>query len=186
MARIELKNLRKEWVGAAPAVAGIDLAIEDGAFVAVLGPSGCGKTTTLMMLAGIYQPTERRDHVRRRAGQRRRGARPQCRHRVPVLRALSEHDGAREHHVPAALQDDRTGRGRAPRARDRRARAHRRAARPAAQPALRRPAAARGARPRAGQAAASAAARRAAVEPRRRRCASRCAPRSAASSASSA
>ena len=39
------------------AVAGVDLAIEDGAFVAVLGPSGCGKTTTLMMLAGIYQPT---------------------------------------------------------------------------------------------------------------------------------
>src|SRR5437867_6828122 len=57
MARIELKNLRKAWVGATPAVAGVDLAIEDGAFVAVLGPSGCGKTTTLMMLAGIYQPT---------------------------------------------------------------------------------------------------------------------------------
>src|SRR5436190_3524312 len=56
MARIELKNLRKEWVGA-NAVAGIDLTIENGAFVAVLGPSGCGKSTTLMMLAGIYQPT---------------------------------------------------------------------------------------------------------------------------------
>src|SRR5476651_1102251 len=56
MARIELKNLRKEW-GDAIAVAGIDLAIEDGAFVAVLGPSGCGKSTTLMMLAGIYRPT---------------------------------------------------------------------------------------------------------------------------------
>jgi inositol-phosphate transport system ATP-binding protein len=56
MARVELKNLRKEW-GGATAVAGLDLAIEDGAFVAVLGPSGCGKSTTLMMLAGIYQPT---------------------------------------------------------------------------------------------------------------------------------
>jgi inositol-phosphate transport system ATP-binding protein len=56
MARIELKKLRKEWVGAA-AVAGVDLAIEDGAFVAVLGPSGCGKTSTLLMLAGIYSPT---------------------------------------------------------------------------------------------------------------------------------
>ncbi|MEO6064451.1 MAG: ABC transporter ATP-binding protein [Lysobacterales bacterium] len=56
MARIELKNLRKEWADAT-AVAGIDLEIEDGAFVAVLGPSGCGKSTTLMMLAGIYQPT---------------------------------------------------------------------------------------------------------------------------------
>ena len=56
MARIELRNLRKEW-GGAVAVAGIDLAIEHGAFVAVLGPSGCGKSTTLMMLAGIYQPS---------------------------------------------------------------------------------------------------------------------------------
>ncbi len=56
MARIELTNLRKEW-GGATAVAGVDLAIEDGAFVAVLGPSGCGKSTTLMMLAGIYQPS---------------------------------------------------------------------------------------------------------------------------------
>ena len=56
MARIELKNLRKEW-GGAIAVAGIDLAIADGDFVAVLGPSGCGKSTTLMMLAGIYQPS---------------------------------------------------------------------------------------------------------------------------------
>jgi inositol-phosphate transport system ATP-binding protein len=56
MARIELKNLRKVW-GGATAVAGLDLAIDDGAFVAVLGPSGCGKSTTLMMLAGIYQPS---------------------------------------------------------------------------------------------------------------------------------
>src|SRR5437868_2654791 len=57
MARIELKNVRKNWVGAT-AVDRIDLSIEDGAFVAVLGPSGCGKTTTLLMLAGIYSPTE--------------------------------------------------------------------------------------------------------------------------------
>ena len=56
MARIELKNVRKSWTGAT-AVERIDLAIEDGAFVAVLGPSGCGKTTTLLMLAGIYSPT---------------------------------------------------------------------------------------------------------------------------------
>ncbi|MEO6623616.1 MAG: ABC transporter ATP-binding protein [Burkholderiaceae bacterium] len=56
MARVELKNLHKEWRGSA-AVSGVDLAIEDGSFVAVLGPSGCGKSTTLMMLAGIYSPT---------------------------------------------------------------------------------------------------------------------------------
>jgi len=56
MARIELKNLRKDW-GEAAAVTGLDLSIEDGAFVAVLGPSGCGKTTTLLLLAGIYSPS---------------------------------------------------------------------------------------------------------------------------------
>ena len=42
MARIELKNLRKDW-GGTVAVSGVDLEITDGAFVAVLGPSGCGK-----------------------------------------------------------------------------------------------------------------------------------------------
>ena len=56
MARIELTNVRKQWAAAA-AVERIDLAIDDGAFVAVLGPSGCGKTTTLLMLAGIYSPS---------------------------------------------------------------------------------------------------------------------------------
>jgi inositol-phosphate transport system ATP-binding protein len=56
MARIELKDVRKQWTGAT-AVERIDLAIDDGAFVAVLGPSGCGKTTTLLMLAGIYSPS---------------------------------------------------------------------------------------------------------------------------------
>ena len=56
MARIELKGLRKDW-GAVTAVDGIDLSVEDGAFVALLGPSGCGKSTTLFMLAGIYKPS---------------------------------------------------------------------------------------------------------------------------------
>ncbi|PYM16439.1 MAG: sugar ABC transporter ATP-binding protein [Candidatus Rokuibacteriota bacterium] len=56
MATIELRNVRKQWVGAV-AVERIDLKIDDGAFVAVLGPSGCGKTTTLLMLAGIYSPS---------------------------------------------------------------------------------------------------------------------------------
>ncbi len=56
MARVELQNVTKDW-GTAVAVDNIDLALEDGEFVAILGPSGCGKSTTLFMLAGIYAPS---------------------------------------------------------------------------------------------------------------------------------
>jgi spermidine/putrescine transport system ATP-binding protein len=39
------------------AVAGIDLEILAGEFIAIMGPSGCGKTTTLRMIAGLETPT---------------------------------------------------------------------------------------------------------------------------------
>jgi inositol-phosphate transport system ATP-binding protein len=56
MARIELDRVSKRW-GENFALEPTSLVIEDGEFVAVLGPSGCGKTTTLLLLAGIYQPS---------------------------------------------------------------------------------------------------------------------------------
>ena len=37
----------------------LDLEIAEGEFFTLLGPSGCGKTTTLRMVAGFEQPTER-------------------------------------------------------------------------------------------------------------------------------
>jgi spermidine/putrescine transport system ATP-binding protein len=40
------------------AVAGVDLQITKGEFLAIMGPSGCGKTTTLRMIAGLEQPSE--------------------------------------------------------------------------------------------------------------------------------
>ena len=55
--RVELVNLTKRW-GNVVGADSINLEIEDGEFVAFLGPSGCGKTTTLLMIAGIYKPTE--------------------------------------------------------------------------------------------------------------------------------
>jgi ABC-2 type transport system ATP-binding protein len=39
------------------AVAGIDLKVEQGEFVAFLGPNGAGKTTTLKLLSGVITPT---------------------------------------------------------------------------------------------------------------------------------
>lgn len=56
MARIEFRNISKKFADV-EVIPGMNLAIEDGEFVALLGPSGCGKSTSLFMLAGIYMPT---------------------------------------------------------------------------------------------------------------------------------
>ncbi len=53
---VAIENLSKSF-GAVTAVEALNLAVNDGEFVAFLGPSGCGKTTTLLMLAGIYKPS---------------------------------------------------------------------------------------------------------------------------------
>src|SRR5437764_14525177 len=55
-AALRLARVEKDY-GATPAVAGIDLAVEECAFVTLLGPSGCGKTTTLGLIAGFFPPT---------------------------------------------------------------------------------------------------------------------------------
>lgn len=53
---LELKALQRSY-GAVRAVDSVDLAVGEGEFVTFLGPSGSGKTTTLMMVAGLLQPT---------------------------------------------------------------------------------------------------------------------------------
>ena len=54
--RVVLERLTKKF-GEVSAVDELNLEMRAGEFVALLGPSGCGKTTTLLMVAGIYRPT---------------------------------------------------------------------------------------------------------------------------------
>ncbi len=57
MASIKLERLVKNY-GMFRAIKGIDLSIEDGAFVTFVGPSGCGKSTLLRMIAGLEEITD--------------------------------------------------------------------------------------------------------------------------------
>lgn len=52
---IRCTDLSKSF-GRVQAVAGLNLTLQEGQFLALLGPSGCGKTTTLRLLAGFETP----------------------------------------------------------------------------------------------------------------------------------
>jgi NitT/TauT family transport system ATP-binding protein len=54
--KLQVSGLGKSF-GELEALRGIDLAIERGAFIAVVGPSGCGKTTFLRIVAGLEPAT---------------------------------------------------------------------------------------------------------------------------------
>lgn len=54
MASIELKNLKKQYPGAAaPTIVDASLLFNDKEFIVLVGPSGCGKSTLLRMIAGL-------------------------------------------------------------------------------------------------------------------------------------
>ena len=60
MALVELKDIEKSYAKGREQVevlAGINLKIEAGAYLALMGPSGSGKTTLLNLIAGIDRPT---------------------------------------------------------------------------------------------------------------------------------
>jgi nitrate/nitrite transport system ATP-binding protein len=57
MSFLELKGVGKSF-GGRPVLAGVDLSVEEGGFVAVVGMSGSGKTTLMSMIAGLVRPDE--------------------------------------------------------------------------------------------------------------------------------
>lgn len=71
MAGLTLTHLYKRYENAGKkkkqvndfAVKDLNLACEQGEFVALLGPSGCGKTTTLRMIAGLEDITDGEIHI---------------------------------------------------------------------------------------------------------------------------
>jgi putative ABC transport system ATP-binding protein len=66
MSLITLQNVKKDYtVGkvSVPALRGVDLEIEEGAFAAVVGPSGSGKTTVMNLIGGLDVPTKNKVSV---------------------------------------------------------------------------------------------------------------------------
>jgi NitT/TauT family transport system ATP-binding protein len=54
---LRLKGVRRVFPPDVVVLAGMDLSIDPGEFLAILGPSGCGKSTLLRLIANLDQPT---------------------------------------------------------------------------------------------------------------------------------
>jgi NitT/TauT family transport system ATP-binding protein len=55
---VALRGIGKSFPNRVRALAGLDLEVRPGEFVALLGPSGCGKSTALRVIAGLTKPSE--------------------------------------------------------------------------------------------------------------------------------
>jgi NitT/TauT family transport system ATP-binding protein len=55
---VALNGVSKTFPSGTHALAGLDLDVRAGEFLALLGPSGCGKSTALRIIAGLSEPTD--------------------------------------------------------------------------------------------------------------------------------
>ena len=55
---VALRGVGKTFPTGTRALAGLELEVRAGEFLALLGPSGCGKSTALRIIAGLSDPTE--------------------------------------------------------------------------------------------------------------------------------
>ncbi|MEL7345317.1 MAG: ATP-binding cassette domain-containing protein, partial [Pseudomonadota bacterium] len=56
---IDIKEVRHAYStasGPLPVLDGLNVAVPEGGFVAVVGPSGCGKSTLTRLIAGLMKP----------------------------------------------------------------------------------------------------------------------------------
>ena len=105
-----IRNVEK-YFGGTHVIRGVDIEIADGEFAVLVGPSGCGKSTLLRMIAGLEEITGGEILIGEQGRERRAAQGARHRDGVPELRALSAHDGARQHGLqPAARQARRSAR----------------------------------------------------------------------------
>ena len=116
---IEVRNVSKRF-GSFQALDDVSLDVDGGSLTALLGPSGSRQVHAPAHHRRPRAARHRRDPPRRRGRDGRRAAAARRRLRVPALRRVQAHDGARQRRVRP--EDPQAAEGRDPRARRRAAR----------------------------------------------------------------